>query len=166
MIEQATQEDLSSIIEIIKEAKKEMETENNPQWSEEDYPESKIPGDIQNKSLYLYKEENNIKGFIVITKDTGEYEGLIENSKDASYILHRMCIPKKYRHLGIASKLINFAEKKAKENSIGFIKADTEVSNKKMNNLFLKLGFIHKGYFIPEDYPGKYNYYEKMIGCE
>lgn len=166
MIELGKQQDIGEILNSINEAKKEMENDHNPQWSEDDYPNFKIPSDIEKENLYVYKEDNHIQGFIVIEKDKGEYERLVKTSKEPSYILHRLTIPKKYRHLGIAKKLIRFAEELATKNKIKVVKGDTEVSNTKMNNLFKKLGYIEKGTFIYEDYPGKYIYYEKEVGSD
>ncbi len=167
MIELAKLTDLAEIMNIINEAIEEMREENNPQWgsTEENYPNEEIfKKDIEQKTLYILKEDNTIKGFITIANDVHDYDALIANSQKKSYILHRMCIPKKYRKLGIASRLMLFAENKARENNISVLKADTEVSNIKMNNLFQKQGFAYKGKFMYEDYPGEYNYYEKYIG--
>ena len=54
-------------------------------------------------------------------------------------------------------------KKKAKENNIKILKGDTEISNTKMNNLFIKEGYKYIGRFSYNDYPGIYNYYEKEI---
>lgn len=35
-----------------------------------------------------------------------------------------------------------------------------------MNQLFIKVGYIKKGTFVYDDYPGEYNYYEKNLGSE
>ena len=166
MIQLGTMEDIEEILKTINEAKQEMQEENNPQWSEDNYPNCKIPSDIEKENLYIFKEDNSIKGFIVIEEDKGEYENLVETRKEKSYILHRMTIPKKYRKLGIAQKPMHFAEDLAYKNDVKILKADTEASNSKMNNLFKKLGYEQKGTFIYDDYPGKCIYYEKYLGSD
>lgn len=176
MIRLATKEDLNEICDLFASIKKELATENNPQWGASieqypylneyfiDYPNRQIiEEDINNKELYVYEEDKIIKGIITICKDNGEYEGIVETSNKKSIIIHRLAIPENYRKLGLAQKLISYAENKAKEDKISIIKADTEVSNIKMNNLFNKLGFKVKGNFSYDDYPGKYIYYEKEI---
>lgn len=166
MIEKAQKNDITEILAIISESKLEMDENNNPQWSEENYPECKIPNDIEKGNLFIYKEKDKIKGVIVIEKDTGEYDELINNSKKEAFILHRMAIKKTYRDQGIATHLFHFAEQKAKKEKVVVLKADTEKSNLKMNNFFKKLNYIEKGAFTYEDYPGTYIYYEKEIGEE
>ena len=166
MIELAKYEDLKEIMNIIEETKKELRKLNNPQWGStaEDYPnETQFKIDIQNKNLYTYKENNTIKGFITISLDNGEYNGLIENNQENSYIIKRLCVNKKYYNQNIASKLILFTEQKAAENNIQILKVDTEISNLKMQNLLKKLNYQEKGQYVFDDYPGTYVYYEKKI---
>ena len=54
-------------------------------------------------------------------------------------------------------------EEMRKENNIKILKSDTEISNAKMNDLFIKEGYKYIGRFSYNDYPGIYNYYEKEI---
>lgn len=163
-IRKATENDLDEIMEIISEVQEEMKKDNNPQWNKEnDYPNrNKFLSDINNNALYIY-EDKVIKGFMAITIDQGDYNDLLKTSNKPAYILHRLAIKKDYRNEGVASKLFQFAEGLAKENNIELLKGDTEKKNIKMNKLFNKLGFVQKGEFEYDDYPGHYNYYEKEL---
>lgn len=165
MIRLANKNDLNAIMMIIRETQKEMQAQHNPQWSiENDYPnKNKFLTDIANNDLYVYENDQNLKGFITITKDTGEYNELLPTSNEPAYILHRLAIKKENRKEGLASLLFKYAEELALKNNIKILKADTETHNIKMNNLFIKLGFIQKGEFEYSDYPGHYIYYEKEI---
>ena len=167
MIELATLEDLSQVELIMKSIKEEMRVEGNPQWgsTKEDYPSiTKLLDDINNKKMIKYVENNTIKGIVSLARDEArEYDGLLDNSEKDSFIIHRLAIPKEYRKQQIATKLIEYAEIHAKSNAINILKSSTEESNLKMNNFFIKNGFIHKGQYIYADYPGIYNYFEKEI---
>lgn len=165
MIRLANINDLDKIMEIIKEIQKEMKKENNPQWNEEDdYPNrDKFTTDIENDSLYIYEDESELKGFITIAKDNSEYDELLKTTNKPAFILHRIAIKKEYRKEGIATILFNYAEELAKKDNIKLLKADTEEHNIKMNRLFTKLGYIKKGEFEYDDYPGHYIYYEKEL---
>ena len=167
MIEVATLDDLSQVENIMQSIKEEMRQEGNPQWgsTDDDYPSlTKLLDDIENQKMIKYVEDNIIKGIISIARDTArEYDGLLDNSEEDSYILHRLAIPQEYRKQNIATKLIKHAEVKAINNQIKVIKSSTEVSNVKMNNLLLREGFEYKGNYKYDDYPGLYNYYEKTV---
>lgn len=166
MIILAKMKDLEEIIETTEEIKKELLAKNNLQWgsTEESYPNrTQFEHDIKNKSLYIYKEDNIIKGFISVAEYDGYYDKLLENSKDTSYILHRLAIKQGYRNQDIARKLLEFCEELAIKNNIKILKADTEEKNLKMNRLFLKLDYKKIGEFEYDDYPGHYIYYEKEV---
>ena len=164
MIRLGNYNDIEEIMKIVKDIQKEIKNENNPQWNEEnDYPsKEKFTNDIENKQLYLYEDSKEIKGFIVIS-EYDDYEDLLETTNKPSYVLHRLAIKKEYRKCGLATVLFEYAEDLAKKNDIELLKADTEEHNIKMNSLFQKLGFIKKGEFEYDDYPGHYIYYEKEI---
>ena len=166
MIQKANINDLNDVVNIMEEIKQEMREENNPQWgsTEDNYPSTdKLKRDIFKNSMFKYVEDGIIKGIFTVMEDDGEYDEVIENSKKKSYIIHRLAVPKQYRKLGIATKLMEFAEEIAKNNHIEVLKSDTEVCNVKTNKLFIKLGYEFKGVFTYDDYPGTYNYYEKEI---
>ena len=116
MILKANIENLDEVKLIIKEIKEEMRKDNNPQWgsTEADYPSTpKLKEDIINNRMYMYVEDNIIKGVLSIVEDNGEYDELLKNSPKKAYILHRLAVSKKYRNNSIASKLMKYAEKKS-----------------------------------------------------
>ncbi len=166
MIIEATIDDLDNILNIIEPIKKELLKTNNLQWgsTEDNYPNAiQLENDIKNENLYVYKEDNIIKGVISVSADNGYYDELLENSPKKSYILHRLAIKKEFRNQDIANKLLHFCEDLAIKNKIEILKGDTEEKNTKMNNLFLKLGYQKIGEFEYDDYPGHYIYYEKEV---
>ena len=167
MIELATIEDLDIIMKIYNDIKVEMRRENNPQWgsNEDDYPDLEtVKNDILSNCTFKYVEDGIIKGIVSIVIDNErEYDEYIVNSQKKAYIIHRLAVPAEYRRNNIANKLIIFSENFALQNGAEILKSDTEVSNVKMHNLFSKSGFIYKGNFSYDDYPGNYKYYEKDI---
>lgn len=165
MIRLAKELDIDNIMVIVREAQQEMKLAGNPQWNaEDDYPSiEKFLNDVASNELYVCEDNHTIKGFMTIATDTGEYEELLKTSNKPAYILHRLAIKKESRKEGLAQNFFKYAENLALKNNIDILKADTEEHNLKMNNLFIKLGFIKKGEFEYDDYPGHYIYYEKEI---
>ena len=167
MIELATKEDLTQVEMIMKTIKEEMRLEGNPQWgsTDDDYPSvAKLLDDIDKQKMIKYVENNTIKGIVSLAIDTSrEFDGLLENSQKDAIVIHRLAIPQEYRKQQIATKLIQYAEVHAKNHQVSVLKSSTEVSNDKMNKFLLRHGFVQKGNYIYEDYPGVYNYFEKEI---
>lgn len=166
MIRKATLDDLERIMQITKEIVVEMKENGNPQWSDLYPTKEDFTDDINNNTLYVY-EKDKVIGFICITKDTeNEYGHVLESSKNNAYIMHRLGIDKSYRALGIATKLMSYAEELAIQNNIYLMKADTEIKNNKMNALFKKLGYQQISTLTWSDNNGLFNYYEKRLKNE
>ena len=166
MIELVKIEDLNEVLRIYNNIKNEMRELGNPQWgsTEEDYPSDEmLKEDILKGTMFKYVEDGVIKGVFSLVEDEREYDEVIENSQEKSYIIHRLAVPVEFRKQNIATNLIAYAEGLASANGAILMKSDTEISNDKMNRLFEKLGYFHKGIFTYDDYPGTYNYYEKDI---
>ena len=144
MIRKAKISDVGTIMTIINETVKEMKSYGNNQW-DENYPNSEtFINDIKNDSLYVYEEDNNIKGFICI-------------------VAHRIAVNTKFRNGGIATKLMSFCEELASKEGIRYIKTDTYSLNTKMNSLFKKLGykFIGEVKFLSKE--KAFYCYEKIL---
>lgn len=152
---------------ITNEIKKDMKEENNPQWHAT-YPlEEDFQKDIDNESLYVLEENNELKAFAAIMEDLeDDYEQVENRTKAPSIIIHRLAVNTKDRQKGYAQELFSFAEQLAQQKNINCIKADTEIHNQKMNRLFQKLGYQKKGVLEWSDNDGVYNYYKKKLGSD
>ena len=111
MIRKAKISDVGTIMTIINETVKEMKSYGNNQW-DENYPNSEtFINDIKNDSLYVYEEDNNIKGFICIDcNQAAEYENLNWSLNEKCMVAHRIAVNTKFRNGGIATKLMSFCE--------------------------------------------------------
>lgn len=167
MIRLAKPQDVEQIMDIINVIKKEMKKENNPQWNDS-YPlENDFMNDIKQNALYIIEENNKIKAFASITEDLeDDYEHVNNRTKERSLVIHRLAVAQNDQKKGYAQKLFSFAMKKALQNNIFYIKADTEIHNIKMNNLFQKLGFQKMVELRWSDNDEIYNYYEKKLGSD
>lgn len=132
MIRKANMNDLESIMQIIKSTVEEMKTYNNTQW-DENYPlEKDFVSDIKKQDLYIYEVDGEVAGFICLNyEEPEEYLGLNWSSNKKAMVIHRMAVNPNFRKTGIASKLVDFAEKLAVENNVSYLKSDTYSINSK-----------------------------------
>ncbi|HCA5265480.1 MAG: GNAT family N-acetyltransferase, partial [Clostridioides difficile] len=132
MIRKANMNDLESIMKIIKSTVEEMKTYNNTQW-DENYPlEKDFVSDIKKQDLYIYEVDGEVAGFICLNyEEPEEYLGLNWSSNKKAMVIHRMAVNPNFRKTGIASKLVDFAEKLAVENNVSYLKSDTYSINSK-----------------------------------
>lgn len=96
IIQKAVNKDLNSILEITKDALNAMKTMNFHQW-DENYPnEIVFQEDIQAQELYVFKENDEILGFICINEKFKPefYKQVIfnKNYDDKAFYLHRLAV--------------------------------------------------------------------------
>lgn len=148
MIRLATIKDLQDIITIINSAKKYLKEQGSLQWNQDDgYPgELDMLKDIENKSCYVYIENDEIVGTmsIISTPDENYYE--IDGSwltNDIYASIHRIAC--KYHGRNIGCKMLLDAENIVKEKNIYSIKIDTHEINIPMTKTILKSGYTYCG---------------------
>lgn len=146
-IRKGNSEDIKEIIKIIKDAIIDMESEGIDQW-DSIYPnEEVISNDVYEGNLYVYIDENIIKGFIILNEfQDREYEAIKwENNADKNLVIHRLCINPKYKGKGIATTLIEYAERFAKDNKYEAIRLDCFTQNNHACKLYEKNCYEKRG---------------------
>lgn len=150
IIKKATEEDLEELYEITKSCAKNMIEKGIFQWDEK-YPSlAVLQKDIELQQLWKIAEPDTIVGMIVLTEiEDEEYKNvkwLTQNNHNL--YVHRLAVNPKFQGRGYAQRLMNFAEKFAKENNYESIRLDTFSKNKR-NQIFyekrnyIKLGNVH-----------------------
>ncbi|WP_446899269.1 GNAT family N-acetyltransferase [Clostridium sp. LBM24168] len=146
MIRKANIEDIKRIMKIINKTIVEMRNYNNTQW-DESYPQEKdFVNDIKERNLYVTEIGGSLLGFVCINKTKSvEYNRVNWSLDEDCMVVHRMAVNPCYREIGIATKLMNFADELALENNIRYLKTDTYSVNIKMNELLKKCGYNMTG---------------------
>jgi len=151
MIRKAVNEDIWTILEVVKDAKELFKKNKSLQWQDsDDYPNYQtFLEDINNDSLYVNIRDNQIVGLCAIVT-TGEqtydkiYQGSWLNDEDF-YVIHRLAVRKDYYGKKVAKELMLYAENLAITSNVHNMRADTTVENSPMNNLLISLGYSKCG---------------------
>lgn len=150
LIRQAIDQDIESILRIVRSAQLSLSELGIDQW-QDGYPSREvIVDDINNGVGYVACTRNGtVVGYEAIVL-TGEeaYTQIAENEWHTSnnYVaVHRLCILGESRRKGIAIELMNFAGNYALKNGISDFRIDTHEGNIRMLALLNKLGFKHVG---------------------
>lgn len=149
MLRLAIDKDLIYIMEIIKKIIEQMKENNINQW-DENYPNKDIfSKDIYEQNLYVFDEENQIKGFVVLNEEVHqEYNKLNWRSEKKFKVIHRMGIDPKYKRQGIGEKIFKYIETEAIKLGYEYIKVDTYSKNLPMINLIKKKGYVEIGKMV------------------
>ena len=160
MLTRARYNDLNELDKLVVLVINDMESSNIPQWSI-GYPSSAhFKKDIDNRAIYIYKEENIILGSITILPENDPpYKTINSWIKEKSIVIHRMLVHPIARNKGIAYKLLEKAIEIGKKDKYESIKIDTHLENYKMRNFLKKNGFIELEYLKTIDRVA----YEKIL---
>ena len=105
--------DLDNICALIKDAVAEMEKHGIYQW-DEIYPNrNDFEEDIQNNTLYVVCDEDDLIAFYVISGECDEQyaNGHWKYDEDTSFILHRFCVAPKVQNRGLGKEILIHIEK-------------------------------------------------------
>jgi GNAT superfamily N-acetyltransferase len=145
----STKDDISDILEIIKQAQQSFRDQGIDQW-QDNYPNSDvIMIDINNNEGYVLEYEESIVATSMVTFEeqpaySSIYEGeWLSNGKYAT--IHRIAVSNDYKGLGLAAKLIKSIEDLCLKENVHSIKVDTNKKNIPMQNLLKKSGFKYCG---------------------
>ena len=168
VIRNVVSSDLDQLYEITKSCARDMIARGIFQWDEK-YPSINILlKDIELEQIWKIEEGNTIIGIIVLTEiEDEEYKNVKWlTTNDTSLYVHRLAVYPKFQGLGYAQKLMNFAEKFAKENNYSSIRLDTFSKNKQNQNFYEKRDYtkLEKIYFLNQsEHP--FYCYEKIINA-
>lgn len=136
--------DLEKLFQIYLNGKINLENNGIYQWTN-NYPTlSIIEDDLKKNVLYTLKNNEKIIGAINISEEQEtEYNSIkwkFDNSK--VLVIHRLVIDPKYQKKGHAQKLMDFAEKFAKENNYTSIRLDAYSQNLRVIEFYKKRNYI------------------------
>jgi len=164
MIRKGNKADLPAIMKMVGDTVQIMKEEQNDQWDEKYPTMSIIEHDVQNGSLYVYEENEQVVGSITVdTNLPNEYLDIPWGQEIPAYTFHRLVISAAVREKGIASSLISHAEKVAMQHNTPYMKIDTYSLNKKAQALFEKNGYVKAGEMTFHGKENPFNCYEKIL---
>jgi len=118
------------------------------QW-DENYPDRvSIENDLTTKTLFAYREENEILGIVVLNENQDEEYAEINWStadSDRNIVVHRLAVHPTHQGKGIARKIMDFAEQFAEEQKYDAIRLDTFSQNPRNQRFYTNRGYTDLG---------------------
>jgi ribosomal protein S18 acetylase RimI-like enzyme len=136
--------DIIEIMNVIKDAIKDMETKGIHQW-DDIYPnEEVIVNDINKNNLYVSVNETGmVQGIIVLNENQDiAYEAIgWKYNSGKQLIIHRLCIHPNHQGKGIARTLIKFAEDLGSQQKYEAIRLDAFIPNIRACRMYEQVGY-------------------------
>ena len=152
---------LLDVMALIKRAVAHMEKQQIFQWDDIYPDEATLKVDIETKTLYGILVSQHLAGIVALnTEEPPEYRDILWQYNNA-LVVHRLCVHPDYQNIGIAIKLMQFAEQSARENQYTSIRLDTMVENPIAGNLYRKLNYTERG--LVTFRKGKFTCFEKLV---
>ncbi|MDC6350835.1 GNAT family N-acetyltransferase [Zeaxanthinibacter sp. PT1] len=163
MIRRAKILEIPDILAITRACTEDMFSKGILQWNES-YPNPEVlTKDINRRELYILEEDGIIKGLVVLTtiKDP-EYEDIRWLSPEGFHgYVHRLAVHPQFQRNGLAGKLMDYVEDKARETGMVSIRLDTFSQNPGNQRFYESRGYTRLGSIdLPEQSPYPFYCYE------
>ena len=166
IIKKASEPDLSQLLSIVKSCGQNLIEQGIFQWNEQ-YPKREdLLEDIELQELWKLEDKNGIIGLIVLTEnEDAEYQKVKWLTKNhRNLYIHRLAVDPKFQGKGYAQKLMDFAEKYAKENGYNSIRLDTFSQNKRNQKFYEQRNYIKlESIYFPNQSEFPFYCYEKIM---
>lgn len=166
VINKASEQDLEQLLSIVKSCGQNLIEQGIFQWNEE-YPKKEdLLEDIELQELWKLEDGNKIVGLIVLTKiEDSAYQHVKWLTKNNNNLyIHRLAVHPNFQGKGYAQKLMDFAEKFARENGYNSIRLDTFSQNKRNQNFYEQRNYIKlESIYFPNQSAFPFYCYEKII---
>ncbi len=147
----AEKTDLDAIMEIVKQAQDFIKSQGFEQWTN-GYPErSQFEEDIDKKSCYVMRAQNQVVGFMTLLFEKESAYDNLEGKwlTDESYgVIHRSAIAESFRGHHALQILFQFAQDQAAQRKIRSLRIDTHELNLPMRKSIERFGFVYCGKVI------------------
>jgi len=141
-IRPATRQDLTALMALVRRVVPLMRSAGNLQW-DENYPnEAVFERDIDLRQLWIAEIGPDIAGIAAITMDQEpDYAQVGWDISEPAIVVHRLAVDPAFRGVGVASSLMQAAERIAVDRAISVVRVDTNTQNAATRRLFPKLGY-------------------------
>ena len=166
MIRKATKREVVRLIEIVRAASASMSATGIDQWDEV-YPNADVlKHDIAEGNLYVIEENKIVQGMVVLNEfQDKEYADICwKYTNGKQLVVHRLCVHPDFQGMGVAKKLMVFAEEYARKTGYASIRLDSFTQNPTSEGLYTKLGYIKVGTVTFRK--GIFYCFEKDVTCE
>lgn len=166
LIRKAVMSDLEPVKTLTEACAEKMINNGIYQWNDH-YPSREIFGkDIEEQVLYVWDEENLIKGCIMFSAEKDKVYDSAKwlTSDNKNLYIHRLAVHPIFQKKGVGKKLMDFAESMAKKENYVSIRLDTFSQNKSNNTFYESRGYKKLGdVFFRKQSELPFHYYEKIL---
>jgi ribosomal protein S18 acetylase RimI-like enzyme len=161
----ASRGDFERILSLLKSCTAHMQSQGIFQWNDYYPTPAIIEADLQEGTLYLLREDSDMRGMIVLNEaQSPEYAQLHWSVDEGRHlVVHQLAVSPRWQRQGIAARLMEFAEDHASQHRYTSIRLDAYSGNPGALALYEHRGYHKVGelFFPRRELP--FYCYEKVI---
>lgn len=166
MIRKATMDDLDCIKKITNACAAHLIQQGIYQWNEKYPSRETLQNDIQKKEMHVYSLDNEVIGCVVFSHRMDDFyteiDWLTPHAKQL--YVHRLAVHPLWQKKGIAKRLMDFGETKARTENCLSVRLDTFSKNERNNRFYRNRGYRQVGeVFFPQKSTSPFYCYEKKL---
>lgn len=164
-IVKAVQNDLVEVLFLLRECILDLNNKGLKHWNNSFPGTELIQRELDNGLIFLYKEKGVAKAIMTLTgEEPEEYKHVDwKSSNEKILYLLRLAVHPRWQDTDIARKMVEFAEKYAKENGYSTIRLDVFSGDTANAKIYAETGFKETGEFHSSFQKIPYSCYEKGL---
>ncbi len=145
-IRPASIDDLDNVVSIVRSAARHLDEQGILQWDNV-YPDRAIlQGDIDRRNLFVLEEDGSLAALIALDEQQPpEYAGAAWAYYGKVMVVHRLAIAPEHQGKKYASRMMDFAERKAATHGYDAIRLDAFTQNPAALALYQRRGYRKAG---------------------
>ena len=166
LIRKAFMSDLETVKKLTEACAEKMIDDGIYQWNDHYSSKEIFEKDIKEQVLYVWDEENLIKGCIMFSSEKDKvYDSAKWLTPDNNNLyIHRLAVHPIFQNKGIGNKLMDFTETMAEKENYISIRLDTFSQNKSNNTFYESRGYKKLGdVFFRKQSEFPFHCYEKIL---
>lgn len=155
-LRQATPDELTTCIQILREGRAFQQEQGFTQWTEEYPSPALIERDIREGGGWLFLLDDEPAGYMYLTfeGDPAYLPPECAWRKDVPYVaVHRIAFARRFAGRGLSCSVFEAIRNLCRERGISCIRIDTDSRNKRMQHVLEKCGFVRCGTVLFEGDP-------------
>jgi ribosomal protein S18 acetylase RimI-like enzyme len=154
-----------TVVSLVADCRDRLIAEGIHQWNEH-YPNpDTVWQDLENGTLFLAQQGDQILGAVTLSQDQEpEYSGIPWRHPQPCLVIHRLCVSPGSQGSGIGSALMRFAEQRALDGRKGSIRLDVYSGNPRAVDIYRYLGYEIAGHIRFPSRGLPFHCMEKRIG--
>jgi GNAT superfamily N-acetyltransferase len=140
-IRQTTQPDADTVIEILHEAARWLESNGTPMWRDGELVSAQIEADVDAGLFFIAESGGEAAGVVKFQLEDEQFWPDVPQKESA--FVHRLAVRRRFAGGATSSALLSWAVARTRSLGRAYLRLDCEASRARLRAVYEKFGFVH-----------------------